>query len=73
VTNEGRRTSALVDAPALLTARQVAEITGISMKQVRRLAAANVIPARRFGDRGHLRFRRVDVENLLADDPGTPP
>jgi excisionase family DNA binding protein len=49
----------------LLKTDEVAETLSVSDRTVRDLVADGKLAAIRFGPRGHLRFRREDVEALL--------
>lgn len=49
---------------------EVAEKLALSPRRVRELAAAGVLPATQLTPRGHLRFRREDVERLLEPPRG---
>lgn len=51
----------------LLTAREVAELLGVTPLTVRRLASGGVLPAVRFVPTSRLRFRARDVEALIEN------
>jgi excisionase family DNA binding protein len=55
-------------SPRLLRAREVAQILGVDPGRVRELVASGDLPSVRFGAQGWHRFRREDVERLIAGD-----
>lgn len=54
---------------SLLGVREVAELMAVSPWTVRRYVADGTLTAIRFHSRSRLRFRREDVERLLAGSP----
>ena len=55
---------------AYLTAEEVAELANVSASTVRRWAKRGQIAASQLPGRGMLRFRRADVEAMLANPAG---
>lgn len=58
------------DTPkTFLTVGQVAALFEVSPRTIRDWAENGHLPSLRVGSRGHRRFRREDVEKVLADLP----
>jgi excisionase family DNA binding protein len=57
---------ALLDAPTLLSTHEVARQLGVSSDTIRRAVKDGRIEPVRLRERGWLRFRRADVERLVA-------
>jgi excisionase family DNA binding protein len=55
-------------AARLLRAREVAQILGVDPSRVRELVASGDLPSVRLGAQGWHRFRREDVERLIAGE-----
>ena len=57
------------DTPArLLQASEVARMLGVNPKTVRELVKSGELPSVRLGGQGWHRFRREDVEQLIAGE-----
>jgi len=55
-----------------MTTRETAELLGVSTFTIRRAVKHGVLDPVRLGERGYLRFRRRDLEALIASGAGTP-
>ena len=51
----------------LLGIREVADLFGVDISTVRRWDEAGHLESVRVGERGHRRFRRADIDRLLAE------
>lgn len=58
------------DPEERLTIGEAARLVGVSVDTLRRWAKAGHVPQERVGPGGHRRFRRADVEALIAAEPG---
>jgi excisionase family DNA binding protein len=57
---------ALVDGRRLIPAREAAAMLGVSVDTVRRAVQDGRLPAVRLRERGWLRFRQSDLEELIS-------
>ena len=60
------------DLARLLRAKEVAQILGVDPGRVRELVASGDLPSVRLGAQGWHRFRREDVERLIAGETRFP-
>ncbi len=60
-------------APLLLGTRQVAALLGVSTWRVRELVTDGTLTPVRLGENGRFRFRRSDIERLVAGEGGPVP
>lgn len=64
--------SALANGRRLLSAREAAELLGVSVATVRRAVRDGSLDAVRVRENGWLRFRVADVEQLVGGLPALP-
>jgi excisionase family DNA binding protein len=56
------------ESQGLLRAREVARLLGCDPSRVRELVASGELPSVRLGSKGWHRFRREDVDRLIAGE-----
>lgn len=59
--------------PLVLTTREVADALRLSTWRVLDLVSSGVLQPIRLGKRGHYRFRRTDIERLIAGEGAKSP
>jgi excisionase family DNA binding protein len=60
------------DPVRLLRASEVAQMVGVDPSRIRELVASGDLPSVRLGANGWHRFRREDVERLIAGETRVP-